>query len=370
MEKVSVIIPVLRESGLLESTIRKFSNDTYQNKEIIVAIDEPTKISLKTVKRFKNRARFLVSERRRGKSHALNEAAKKATGDVLFFFDSDNIIRSKKDNTISKLVEEMSDNDVAEFRTDLIKDSYISKIAGFDYINSNFVSLLYSKFVKMKPAIGGMAFAIKRSVFDELGGFRNYVAEDVDIGWRAFERGKSYILIKSIPILTKSPSNMKEWLAQRKRWAIGTAEWFFRNPKSILVGNAKKAPYLTMPSLFLVLPTLLLGLISFFLSESLLEQIIIFSLAIIPLKFAELSGFAFLIISSMTVFKSIVMYALGFTISVTSTYAASRLLKYKFSFMDFAVFYFLYSPMVLATYLYGLFMVGVFKNTRLSDWKV
>ncbi len=370
MEKVSVIIPVFRESDFLEGTLDKFLADRYRKKEIIVAMDEPTEKSLDTVRKFKKRVTFSVSRTRRGKASALNEVAKSADGDILFFFDSDNKIPGRRRDAISNLVREMSGNEIAEFKTDIIKDSRMSKIVSFDYINSNMVSLLYSKFVGMKPAIGGMAFAIRRESFEELGGFKNVVAEDVDIGWRAFEKGKRYKLVKSVPIMTKSPSNLKEWFTQRKRWAIGTADWFAKSPGSILTGNVKKAPYLTVPSLLLVLPTLLLGLISLLISESVLEQIIIFTLAVAPLKLIELSGFAFLVISSITVLKSLVMYAIGFSISVTSTFVASRLLNQKFGLADFVIFYFLYSPMVLATYVYGFLSVVVFRNTKLSDWKV
>ena len=54
MEKVSIIIPVLRESEFLEATLSRFAHDSYPNKQIVTVIDEPTQRSLDTAERFKD----------------------------------------------------------------------------------------------------------------------------------------------------------------------------------------------------------------------------------------------------------------------------------------------------------------------------
>lgn len=370
MEKVSIIVPVLKESNLLESILARFLKDTYLNKEIIAIIDEPTSSSLKVVRRFKSRVKFLLNEKRVGKSNALNAAVKESSGDILFFFDSDNKINGNSNNTVSKLVEQMSGAEIAEPTVDTIKDSFLSKMVGFEFTSSSFAGFLYSNIPRLKPALGGAALLIRRNIFFELGGFRNFIAEDVDLTWRAFEKGKIYKQIKSVRVLTKTPSNFSGWLIQRKRWAIGTVDWFFRGHRSIITNTFKKASYITIPSILMLFPTILLGIIGILLSESFLEQSIIFSLILIPLKLPELASVVFYLISSIVILKSIVIYILGFTISSSATYIASRIMRYDFRMSYFVIYYFFYSPLTLISFLYGFIKVGLFRNLNLSDWKV
>ena len=51
MNKISVLIPVYRESTLLERLLTDLLRDPYPSKEVLVVIDEPTEISLDVVER-------------------------------------------------------------------------------------------------------------------------------------------------------------------------------------------------------------------------------------------------------------------------------------------------------------------------------
>lgn len=370
MEKVSIIIPVLRESEFLEGTLSSFASDLYPNKEIIAVIDEPTKRSLDTAARFNDKVRFILNKKRIGKSNALNAAVKVSDGDILFFFDSDNMLDGHCGDTISKLVGGMRGKDVIEFKIDVIKDSLVSKMVGFEFANANLTNILYSRFANRKPLVGGAAFAIRREVFFDIGGFRNFIAEDLDFGWRAFEREKSYKQIDSIRISTKSPSSLSSWFVQRRRWAVGTAEWFVRSYKSIFLGTIKSTSSVTVPSIFILFPTAVLGVISLFLSESLLEKFSLLFLTLLPLKIPQITPAVFLILTSVTILKSTVMYALGFTVSLVLSYIACRSIGQKFSVSEFAIYYFVYSPVMLVMFAYGFFRVCILRNFGLPDWKV
>lgn len=370
MDKVSIIVPVFRESGLLESTLSRFLKDDYPEKEIIVVVDEPTQNSMRTFKKFKKRVKFLINKERIGKSRALNAAAEKASGKVLFFFDSDNKIAGCSRGTIRKLVEQMGDADLAEPTIDTIKNSLLSRLVGIEFTNAAFAGLLYSKIPKEKPIIGGAAFLIKSEAFAELGGFRNYIAEDLDLTWRAYKSNKKYRQIKSVRVMTKAASNVSEWVVQRNRWVTGTAEWFFRDYESILANMFKKSSYITVPSLMLIFPSIVLGLVGLLLSESFLEQIVLFLAILIPLKIPELTSSLFFLASGITVFKSVLMYFVGFAVAFSSTYAVSKIMKFRVGFAEYIIYYFVYSPAFLLFFVYGFLKVGVFKNLKLNDWKV
>ena len=108
-EKVSVLIPVYRESGLLEELITSILKDQYVNKEILVVIDEPTERSRRIAEKFRGRVRFVLNGERNGKVNALREIVKLARGEVLLFLDSD--VKIKAESFLSRIVEEMKNKD-------------------------------------------------------------------------------------------------------------------------------------------------------------------------------------------------------------------------------------------------------------------
>ncbi len=370
MKKISVIIPVLKLSGFLDFTLARLINDSYRNKEIIVVIDEPSHGSLILARKFEEDAIFIFNEKRVGKTKALNKAVSCSTGGILFFLDSDNIVGGDNDDTLTKLVNEMKQNDIVEFQIDVMNDSFISKMVSFEFANANMANILYSRYSRKKPIINGAAFAVKREIFYEIGGFRDYIAEDLDFGWRVFEKMKSYSHICNIKIFTKAPSNLKSWWIQRRRWATGAAEWFLKNYKSVTIGTIKNALSVTIPSILILFPIAVLGIINLFLSDSTLESVAIVSLAFLPLKIPQSTPVVLLLFSGMTMVKNAIMYAVGFVISISQTYFACRIMGRKFSVIKFVIFYYVYSPVTLFMLAYGFFRVGILRNLSLSDWKV
>lgn len=82
--KISVFIPVYEHSDLLEELLESLANDSYRNREIFVTIDRPSEETLKVVERFRGKINFILSDRRRGKVEALNEAVKLSSGKIWF----------------------------------------------------------------------------------------------------------------------------------------------------------------------------------------------------------------------------------------------------------------------------------------------
>ncbi|HDM89406.1 MAG TPA: glycosyltransferase family 2 protein, partial [Candidatus Bathyarchaeota archaeon] len=118
-KKVSVFIPVYRESPFLESLLDSLVNDPYEDKEIHVVIDEPTDKSIETSRRFLEYVHFIFNGKRKGKANVLNELAKHATGDIFLFLDSDIIIKDDGRSFLETVVEEMNDADIIEIKKDV-----------------------------------------------------------------------------------------------------------------------------------------------------------------------------------------------------------------------------------------------------------
>lgn len=341
MEKVSVIIPVFRESTFLENTLLRLRRDRYPNKEFVVVIDEPTEKSLKTAKRFTGKVTFILNKERMGKSYALNVASKKSTGDLFFFLDSDSRISGNSNDTVEKIVSAMKDNDIAEIKTDVIKKSYISRMVGFDFLVTNFASYMFSRKVGRKPIIGGIAIVIRKSAFKKLGGFKKEVTEDVDLGWRAFKSGMRYVFVDDFSVVTECPSNLNDWIVQRNRWALGTSKLLAEKPVEKFLGFVKTGRA-GIPFSLITFPPVILAIFGLFLPDSLF--------------------------SSIVGIKGLFLYIAGFFLSMISTLSVAKFMKYSVKKLDFIAYYFLYSPIMFALYGYWLF-ASKFKRTVALDWK-
>lgn len=368
MEKVSVLIPAYRGSRQLGRLLESLTEDGYPRKEIIVVISSPSRASKRLAAGFGRGVKFVLNKGRLGKVEALDAGLKKASGDVLFFLDSDNMIEG--DNFLSNMVEQMRGVDMVDFPLKAAGRSLLNRMAAIDFTNTNLVGLVYSKASSSKPVLSATALAIRRRAFDDLGGFNRVVSEDLDFGWRAFESGKKYRQVEGGRVVTDTPSSAGEWVRQRKRWAVGAADLFSKHYRSIPSTLARRSVHVTLPLILAFFPMIVLAGIGMLLSNSAVEQMVLFSLVFLPLKFPELTSVVFLILTSVAVFKSVLLYVTGFAVSGALTYAGSRVFGERFSVADYFVYYFLYSPAMMAMFVYGAVRVGLKMGTSFGNWKV
>lgn len=372
-EKISVFIPVYRESDLLEQMLTSLLEDPYEEKEIFVVIDEPTEKSFEVSKRFSERGiHFKLNGVRRGKVNALNDAVKESKGSILLFLDSDIVIdRRGKGSFLKAVSEEMRDADIIEIRKEAIRDSFVAKISNYDYLSFSLTNLYFSKKMGRCLGINGAAFAIRREVFEGLGGFRRVICEDLDIAIRSFASGSRFKFIDSVVAYTKAPSSWREWLNQRKRWSIGAAFWVKENLR-ILRRAARRHPRVVIPPLFLVFPTLplLLLVLSIFIPDDLIIRAMCVSL------FPSLT-MANLLISSGTIMPLILPILKGasavlggFIGYMVAFYLVAKKMRFSFSPLEFALFYFIMAPLWLLLIIISLVKVYMRPNKVNVDWKV
>lgn len=103
--KISIIIPVYNTSKYLDKCLMSVIKQNYQNTEIVLVNDGSTdnsdEICKKYSKKYKNIKYF--SKENEGLGETRNKAVKIATGDYLFFLDSDDFI---EEGTLKTLVDE------------------------------------------------------------------------------------------------------------------------------------------------------------------------------------------------------------------------------------------------------------------------
>jgi biofilm PGA synthesis N-glycosyltransferase PgaC len=366
IKKVGVFIPVYKGSDLLEELIEKLIKDTYKNKEIFITIDKPNQKSLEIVKKYRSKVNFILNKRRTGKVNALNNAVKISKSEILVFLDSD--VKLKTLNFLSEIIQEIEEFDILDIKKEIIRESFIPKMVNYEYISFNFANYLFSKLIKKCFSINGAAFAIKRETFEEVKGFSKVLAEDSDLATKTLLKNKKFKYTERIEIYTKAPSSWRSWLIQRKRWGIGAGLWLKCHWRNLLK-YAKKYPYVVIPSILILFPTLIPILINYILSNFLGYKIVGFIFMLLATRFNFFIPFFFSTSIAIVLITSIMNFIINFLIFSIIFYLISKKLKLYFNFLEFLIYYFFYQPLAFFTLMVGL--ITPFLPLKYTlDWKV
>jgi cellulose synthase/poly-beta-1,6-N-acetylglucosamine synthase-like glycosyltransferase len=365
MGMISTLIPVFRESDLLETLLNQLIKDPYKNKEIITVIDEPTKNSLKTVKKYKNQVKFVLNKERKGKANALSEAAKTAKGDVFLFLDGDTIISKKAKDFLKKVEENIKDVDLLEFKKRAFGENLLSRLMNYDYVADGVRSILFNQ-IDTCLGINGAGFAIKKEFFNEVGGFKKVILEDVEMGIQVHLYKKKYKFVKDITIYQRSPQTFKVWLHQRKRYSIGALHFLKTHYKDVFKVMLTH-PKSSLIILFYFYPTLL----SLFLMSPFIERTILLVFFLLSLKIPIIMPFLFIASWGLLLFKNATVFLIMYGITSTLFYIASKKLQLDYRNRYFLIYYLFYSPFFLVLFTY-YFWTNFFKEEQalLNDWKV
>lgn len=93
--KISVITVCYNAVETIEKTILSVINQTYKNVEYLIIDGKSTDGTLDILKKYSDRFAYFVSEEDKGIYDAMNKGAKAATGEWLFFINSDDTFRDK-----------------------------------------------------------------------------------------------------------------------------------------------------------------------------------------------------------------------------------------------------------------------------------
>ncbi len=366
--KVSVIVPVLRWSRTLEDTLRKLTADRYPKREIMVAIDEPSPSSMDLVRSYGRDVEFKLSDRRRGKVKAIDDCVSSSTGDVLVFLDADIMIKTEE--IITKVAAEISGYDMLEMKKSVVLEGLLSNVIYYEYVGFNAANWIMARRMKKTLGVNGAGFAITREAYERIGGFRTVVSEDLDLGLRAYLKDLNFKYAEDIRVDTFSPSTIRAWWAQRKRWSYGTALWFHDNYRP-LFSALKKHPGIFGTALMMIFPTVLSAIFS--LTFKNVATWDIFALLVLSLSSRSFPILlpAFIPYSALPNLFNVGLALLVGLVGYSAVYFAfARRLGYRFRPLYFIIYYVIYSPVWLAAMVWGLLTVFVRKETVDIDWKV
>ena len=365
---ISIFIPVYKESNQIESMLNQLVKQNVA-KEIFVTVDQPTtEFSRKISNLNLVDVKFNINKERVGKANALNSTVKLSTGKVLLFLDSDVGIPNDSDY-LRKIVMDMQHTDVLDIKKRVTKDkSFLSKMAYYEYLTFNISAWIASRFMHKCPAVNGAAFAMKREVFQKIGGFRKVVAEDIDIATRAFLENSSFAYTHVIEVQNVVHSDWRKWFTQRHRWAIGQALWL-KDWYKQLAGRFIKKPQVFLPSLFFLYPSMAV----FFLSALIpslwfYNSMLVFSI-FLTVKFSIALPVFLLSLATADVLKILLISLSGFAITASVFYGFSRKLGFgEVKLHELFVYYFFYSSVWMLIIIAGHLQV-LFGKRAGPDWK-
>jgi len=368
MDMISILIPVFKESNLFEKLLNQLIKDPYENKEIISVIDEPTKNSLELVEKYKNQVKFILNKKRKGKVNALNEATKIAKGDIFLFIDSDSIISKKSKKFVGNVAEKMKNIDMLDIRKNSFRDSLISRLTTYEFMGSTLYGCLLSR-IKKCVAICGIAFAVKRSFFEEVGGFKNVISEDLEMGMQTLIRDKYYDFANDLEVFSKSAENWKSWFVQRKRWSLGAGYHIKRYWKPFFK-TAFKHPSVFITLLYFAWPTIMSALV-LFLVNSFFDKVLMLLLFSLSLHFTFLTPIVLFVGLYLVFIKNIFLFFTTYFISATIFYIVARKFKYEYNHLEFALYYLIYSPIFSCIFFYYIVKSLVSNEPiALENWRI
>ncbi|MEM2929048.1 MAG: glycosyltransferase family 2 protein [Nitrososphaerota archaeon] len=235
--KFSIIVPAKNEEKVISRVIEALLNLNYpkDKKEIIIvedgSEDKTKEICMEYEKKYLNQIKLISKNNSNGKPSALNEGLKHAKGDIIAFFDADNVPES---DVLLKVANIFSNNSIVAIqgRTCSINpdQNMLTKIVSIEE------SVWFESFLEGRKALNlfipftGSCQFIKRDILNELGGFNeDSIVEDIELSLRLLKKGYKVHYMPEVISLQESPSKISSLKKQRLRWYRGYMELFLKN---------------------------------------------------------------------------------------------------------------------------------------------
>lgn len=174
--KVSVITVCYNAVDSIDNTIKSVLSQTYKNIEYIIIDGMSTDGTLDIINNYRDKISTFISEKDNGIYDAMNKGIGIATGDVVYFLNSDDVLFDE--NVIKDVVTEFEKvKDTSLLYGDIIfedKINFSKELVKYDKINRK--TLVHA-------ALCHQAVFAKRLLFDGIGGFDLRYKINADYDW-------------------------------------------------------------------------------------------------------------------------------------------------------------------------------------------
>jgi len=110
--KISIITPSYNQGEFIEQTIQSVLSQTYKNIEYIIVDGGSTDNTLEIIDKYRDRIDIIISEKDKGQSDAINKGFKLATGTLVGWINSDDLLYPDCVEQMVKLYTEYPDGSI------------------------------------------------------------------------------------------------------------------------------------------------------------------------------------------------------------------------------------------------------------------
>ena len=236
---VSVLIPAHNEEKVIGRILQRTTELTYPKDklEIIVIDDGSTDRTGEIIEEIAREHEHIKVVHRdvdtggKGKSAALNEGLKHATGETVFCFDADYYPQR---DILEKMVAFFIDPEVGgvQGRITVLNEpeTLVTRLVALERIGGYRVDQLARDDLQLVPQLGGTVVGVRRSLIEFLGGWDpNVLAEDTDLTFRIYLAGYKVRYVNEAECYEEAVEDWRSYWRQRSRWAKGHMQCAFKH---------------------------------------------------------------------------------------------------------------------------------------------
>ena len=188
--KITVVTPSYNQKEFIERTILSIINQNYPNLEYIVCDGGSTDGTIDILKKYDKQIDWWISEKDKGQTDAINKGMKKATGDIVCWINSDDILLPGALYNVANFFQKHPECDFANgYTIEIDKEDKILK----------FTHIIMSRFFFEKGCynISQQGMFWKRNLFDKIGYLNESFHAKMDVEWliRVYESGANIQLL-------------------------------------------------------------------------------------------------------------------------------------------------------------------------------
>lgn len=116
LPRISVVVPSFNQGAYIEATLRSVLDQGYPDLELIVMDGGSADETVGVLRRFDERLTYWVSEPDAGQTDAINKGLERATGEILCYLNSDDLLAPGSLNAVARAFRQHPDVDVVHGR--------------------------------------------------------------------------------------------------------------------------------------------------------------------------------------------------------------------------------------------------------------
>jgi len=182
--RISVITPSYNQGNFIERTICSIFDQHYPNLEYIIIDGGSNDTTIDVIKKYENRITYWISEKDKGQTDAINKGMRKATGEIVCWINSDDVMLPGTLYFVANLF-----NNDSEL---IFLNGLTIEIDKSDFIKKN-THIILNKWLHEKGAynVSQLGFFWKRCLFNRIGYLDDSYHACMDVEWliRILESG-------------------------------------------------------------------------------------------------------------------------------------------------------------------------------------